>query len=207
MGTRPILVSEILSHFELIRDSCIIRWSKERGQSPAALTSCIQEAYAEAESECASTSQSAELQPHVHVVSAMKASRKKSYILSSRSNSLTAAILAACKVDSRTADLRTSVPLVEAIAGIASEHSNSGEIHVIVDTPNKSDMVMKAVTERAPAASRVQAHVGDWCWSNPTVKAKLEAQAGVQLLSDHQLAQLIGVTHVDEVMDCISWQQ
>lgn len=86
-----------------------------------------------------------------------------------------------------------------------SDASVEPTLHVVVDRPSRLDGVAAALAA-THGAPRLRVHTAEWHAVGAAARARLAMRAGASLLADWQLAELLGVSNVDAVMDCVAWR-
>jgi hypothetical protein len=234
-GSRPLLLAEVLEHWELVLDTCLTRWSLEQGCSRAELQEQVRRAYLDAERAYAaaggsSSSSSSEGSggegagggSPAGSAAAMAAGCRTAvqainecgalvYIASCHPAALSRQLLGASRLDTRRAATLVQAPSLAGAVGHVLGLQDAGDtLHVVVDGPRKAQRLMRQLREEREArggGAQVRVYVAEWTCTAPSLRAKaLGHGEALGLLAEHGLAQLLGVEHVRAVMDGVAWR-
>jgi hypothetical protein len=220
-GSRPLLLAEVLEHSDMVVETCLTRWSLEQGCSRAELLASVRAAYLQAQQaympgaddssdgdvECSSAS--AAVAPGCRTaVQAIKESRSLVYVASSHPMMLSRQVLRASGLEQQHATLVKGPTLVDAVSHIRQLQDHGDTLHVIVSSESKAQLVLSGAAAEAGTNAQVQTqlHVAEWCCIAPSLRARVLCSPSVNLLAEHQLAQLLRVEDSHVVMDGVAWR-
>jgi hypothetical protein len=224
-GSRPLLLAEVLEHWDMLLDTCITRWSLEQGCGRAELSAQVRGAYLDAERAYCSgggggsgggVAGAAAGSGCGTAVAALQAfSGGAVYVASCRPHVLGQQLLAASGLAAR----RGGVAVVEAasLAGavgrvVGLQGGRGGTVHVVVGGLGRAKLLLRELAEEAGggggggAQLQVQVHLAEWACTAPSLRARALCQEGLGLLAEGGLARLLGVEHVRAVMDGVAWR-
>lgn len=114
-------------------------------------------------------------------------------------------------IDTESAIVLHAANLEDGVSHVLKLQDLWDDVHFVLDRPSKARTVQDYVHALARDSfdgsmhQQVHVHVGDWSCTAPSLRARSASQPGVSLLSDHVLADLMGVGHLGAVMDGIAW--
>lgn len=207
-GTRPLLTAEITEHWRNIWESCLLRWSLDDGKSQDVLVASIHTAFLEAQDNFVATNRSFipdSLKPYPTIVEAVKGCQSADILLSSSLPSPLAELLVRCadlpldgSIEIVTeAKLPALLPNLQ-YRGVGHATFVSGRLSWI-----KQVSCLAALGGSIP--DEIDLRLATWCGASPSMRAKCLTLPRAQLLEEHELAELLQVTHLKTVMDGISW--
>jgi hypothetical protein len=206
-GSRPLLPSEITEHWEMVKGAAVLRWQAARAEQLDEHADCLGQLVRdglEASMQAVSplVLSSADLvEPQPAAVEAVKGSRHDVHLVSSYSAAT--ADLLTHKLGLQHLPAASTLEHQDVVLRVAQLTPQYDALHVIV-----SNVPLAAALANTYVAADQAVHVWVADWALPTIglQAKVKRLPNVQLLSETQLADIMGVTHLRVVMDGISWE-